>query len=71
MKRPIVLLPAVNLTPFTLTAYEGRAHWFRSCPLYIEAFPTLKDARETRALILEEHPAAYIEITSERGEVIE
>lgn len=31
----------------------------------------LKDARETRALILEEHPAAYIEITGPRGEVVE
>lgn len=71
MKRPVDLLPAVNLTPFTLTAYEGRAHWCKNTPLYIEAFPTLKDARETRALILEKHPAAYIEITSERGEVIE
>lgn len=71
MKKPANLLPAVNLTPFTLTAYEGRAHWFRSCPLYVEAFRTLKEARETRALILENHPAAYIEITDEGGKVIE
>lgn len=71
MKRPVDLLPAVNLTPFTLTVYEGRAHWYKNTPLYIEAFPTLKDARETRALILEEHPAAYIEITGPRGEVVE
>lgn len=71
MKRPVDLLPAVNLTPFTLTVYEGRAHWYLNSPLYVEAFRTLKEARETRALILEEHPAAYIEITSERGEVIE
>lgn len=63
--------PVVNLTPFTLTAYKGRAHWFRSCPLYVEAFHTLKEARETRALILENHPAAYIEITVETGKVIE
>ena len=71
MKRPVDLLPAVNLTPFTLTAYAGRAHWFRSSPVYSEAFRTLKDARETRALILENHPAAYIEITDETGKVIE
>lgn len=61
----------VNLTPFTLTAYEGRAHWYLNSPLYVEAFRTLKEARETRALILENHPAAYVEITDEAGKVIE
>lgn len=71
MKRPVDLSPAVNLTPYTLTAYAGRAHWFRSSPVYSEAFRTLKDARKTRALILDTHPAYYVEITDARGEVVE
>ena len=71
MKKSLDLLPPANLTPYTLTAYAGRAHWFRSSPVYTEAFRTLKDARETRGLILDTHPAYDVEITDARGEVIE
>ena len=71
MKKTLDLLPPVNLTPYTLTAYAGRAHWFRSSPVYTETFRTLNDARETRTLILDTHPAYDVEITDARGEVIE
>lgn len=63
------LFTVKNETPYTLTKYTGRSHWYRNTPDYTEDFPTLRLAIETKKLIEREEPTAYIEITKD-GKIV-
>jgi len=58
-----------NETPYTLTKYTGRSYWYRNTPDYTEDFPTLQLALETKKIIEESEPTAYIEITKD-GKIV-
>lgn len=56
----------INMTPYTLLVYPGRAHWYKPIEDLCVSFCTLEEAENEKRIIERLRPKYYCEIVQDK-----